>query len=102
MNWNTEWKPFALITVGFLVCFYLPVGAIPFDNPLVEAARLVKWCAREHVLLCLVPAFFVAGAIAVFVGKTSVLKYLCTGANKVLAYAVESVLGSLLAVCSCT
>ena len=102
MTWKTEWKSFALIAGVFLFCYYLPVRLIPFDNALTEALRLVKWYAREHVILCLVPAFFIAGAIAVFVSKTSVLKYLGAGANKLLAYGVASVSGAILAVCSCT
>jgi hypothetical protein len=54
------------------------------------------------VLLCLVPAFFIAGAIAVFVSQASVMKYLGAGAKKVRAYGVASVSGTVLAVCSCT
>jgi hypothetical protein len=54
------------------------------------------------VLLCLVPAFFIAGAIGVFVSRASVMKYLGARANKVLAYGVASVSGTILAVCSCT
>jgi len=63
---------------------------------------LVKWYAREHVLLCLVPAFFIAGAISVFVSKASVMKYFGAKANKILSYGVASVSGTILAVCSCT
>ncbi len=73
-----------------------------FDNALLEAFQLVKWYAQEHVLLCLVPAFFIAGAIGVFVSQTSVMKYLGPKANKILAYGVASVSGTILAVCSCT
>jgi uncharacterized membrane protein YraQ (UPF0718 family) len=62
----------------------------------------VKWYAREHVVLCLVPAFFIAGAISAFVGQASVMKYLGAGANRFLAYGVASVSGTVLAVCSCT
>jgi len=102
MNWKEEWKPLALIAGTFLVCFYLPVGSQRFDNAVMEALQLVKWYAREHVLLCLVPAFFIAGAISVFVSQASVMKYLGARANKVLAYGVASVSGSVLAVCSCT
>jgi uncharacterized membrane protein YraQ (UPF0718 family) len=68
----------------------------------MESLHLVKWYAQEHVLLCLVPAFFIAGAIGAFVSQASVMKYLGAGANKVLAYGVASVSGTLLAVCSCT
>ncbi len=102
MNWKHEWKNLALIAGVFLGCFYLPVGTARFDNAVMESLRLVKWYAREHVLLCLVPAFFIAGAISVFVSQASVMKYLGAKANKVLAYGVASVSGTILAVCSCT
>jgi uncharacterized membrane protein YraQ (UPF0718 family) len=102
MNWKDEWKKLAFIIGAFLVCFYLPVGTTRFDNAILEAFYLVKWYAREHVLLCLVPAFFIAGAIGVFISQESVMKYLGAKANKVLAYGVASVSGTILAVCSCT
>jgi len=102
MNWRKEWKPLALIIGLFLACFYLPVGIPRFDNAITESFELVKWYAREHVILCLIPAFFIAGAIGVFVSQASVMKYLGAKANKVLAYAVASVSGTILAVCSCT
>ncbi|MBI2431749.1 MAG: permease [Candidatus Hydrogenedentes bacterium] len=102
MLWKTEWKAAAGILAVFLACFYLPVGAPRFDNAVMESLHLVKWYAQEHVLLCLVPAFFIAGAISVFISQASVMKYLGAGANKVLAYAVASVSGTILAVCSCT
>ena len=102
MNWKKEWKPLALIVVVFLACFYLPVGTRRFDRAAMESLQLVKWYAREHVLLCLVPAFFIAGAIAAFVSQASVMKYLGARANKVVAYGVASVSGAILAVCSCT
>ena len=102
MDLRAEWKPLVVIAAVFLACFYLPVGAPRFDNAIMEALQLVKWYAREHVLLCLVPAFFIAGAIAVFVSQASVMKYLGAKANKVLAYGVASVSGTILAVCSCT
>jgi len=102
MDWKKEWKPLLIIAASFLVCFFIPVGMARFDNAVLEAIHLVKWYAREHVLLCLVPAFFIAGAIAVFVSQASVMKYLGAKANKVLSYGVASVSGSVLAVCSCT
>jgi len=102
VNWKNEWKKLALIAAVFLACFYLPVGTRRFDGAVMESLHLVKWYAREHVLLCLVPAFFIAGAIGVFVSQASVMKYLGARANKVLAYGVASVSGSVLAVCSCT
>lgn len=102
MNWKSEWKKFVLVAGIFLACFYLPVGFTRFNSAVMEALHLVKWYAREHVLLCLVPAFFIAGAISVFVSQASVMKYLGARANKVLAYGVASVSGTILAVCSCT
>ena len=100
--WQDEWKPLALITGVFLVCFYIPVGNARFDNAVMEAFHLVKWYAQEHVLLCLVPAFFIAGAIGVFVSQEGVMKYLGPTASKWIAYPVASVSGTVLAVCSCT
>ena len=102
MDWKREWKPLAAIAAVFLIFFYLPLGNIRFTGALMEAFYLAKWYAREHVLLCLIPAFFIAGAIAVFVSQGSVMKYLGARANKILSYGVASVSGSILAVCSCT
>lgn len=97
-----EWKKFLYIVAAFVACFYLPVENLRFTNAIFEALALVKWYAREHVLLCLVPAFFIAGAISVFVSQASVMKYFGAKANKFLAYSVASVSGTILAVCSCT
>ncbi len=102
MHWRSEWKKLIVIAGVFLAFFYLPVGTGRFDNAIMEALHLTKWYAREHVLLCLIPAFFIAGAIAVFVSQASVMKYLGAKANKILAYGVASVSGAILAVCSCT
>ncbi len=102
MSIKQHWKKITIIIAVFLGCFYLPVGTLRFDNAILESLQLVKWYAREHVLLCLVPAFFIAGAISVFVSQNSVMKYLGAGANKILAYGVASISGSILAVCSCT
>ncbi len=102
MDWKKEWKPLAVIVAVFLACFYLPVGSSRFDNAIMESLHLVKWYAQEHVLLCLIPAFFIAGAITVFISQASVMRYLGAGANKILAYGVASVSGTILAVCSCT
>lgn len=102
MDWKSEWKKLVVIAGVFLAFFYLPVGTERFDNAVMEALHLAKWYAQEHVLLCLIPAFFIAGAIAVFVSQGSVMKYLGAKANKILAYGVASVSGTILAVCSCT
>jgi uncharacterized membrane protein YraQ (UPF0718 family) len=91
-----------LMLAAFGACFYLPVESLPFRNPVFESLALVRWYAREHVLLCLVPAFFIAGAIAVFISQASVIKYFGAKANKILAYSVASISGTILAVCSCT
>lgn len=93
---------FLLIVGIFLGCYYLPIESARFNNAIFEALALTKWYAREHVLLCLVPAFFIAGAISVFVSKASVIKYFGARANKFLSYGVASVSGTILAVCSCT
>ena len=102
MNWKNEWKPLALAAAVFSTLFFLPVGSERFDRAVLEAFHLAKWYAREHILLCLVPAFFIAGAIAVFVSQASVMKYLGAGAKKTVAYGVSAVSGTILAVCSCT
>jgi len=99
---KSEWKSLVVIVVAFAALFFLPVGESRFDNAVLEALHLAKWYAQEHVILCLIPAFFIAGAIAVFVSQASVMKYLGAGAKKVLAYGVASVSGTILAVCSCT
>jgi uncharacterized protein len=101
-----EWKALGLIVGGFLLTYYLPAEALqsmlPMPVAVAEALLLARWYAREHVLLCLVPAFFIAGAIGVFVSQGAVMRYLGAGARKTLAYGVASVSGSILAVCSCT
>lgn len=102
MEWKKEWKGLTIIIGCFLVIFFLPVGIKRFDNAILEAFELAKWYAREHVVLCLIPAFFIAGAIAVFIQQEAVIRYLGAEANKIIAYSVASVSGSILAVCSCT
>ncbi|MFH1616379.1 MAG: permease [Planctomycetota bacterium] len=102
MDWKKEWKKLAVIVAVFLACFYLPVRSDRFVNGVMESLHLVKWYAQEHVLLCLIPAFFIAGAISVFVSQASVMKYLGAKASKVLAYGVAAISGTILAVCSCT
>ncbi len=97
-----EWKILGWFVGLFLVLYYLPVETARFQGALIEAFKLAKWYAREHVLLCLVPAFFIAGAIGVFVSQTAVMKYFGPKASKWLSYSVASVSGTILAVCSCT
>ena len=92
-----------LLIVGVFVAAYYT----PWTHPVIrqsgmEAFLMLQEYAREHVLTCLIPAFFIAGAIAVFVSQGSVLKYFGAQANKILSYSVASVSGTILAVCSCT
>lgn len=90
------------LAATFVALYFLPVGTPRFDAALLESFQLAKWYAREHVLLCLVPAFFIAGAIGVFVSQAAVMKYLGAAAPRPLAYGVASISGTVLAVCSCT
>jgi len=97
-----EWTKFGLIVVVFLAAYY-----IPWDHPVIrqsglESFMMLQEYARQHVLTCLIPAFFIAGAIAVFVSQASVLKYFGAAANRILSYSVASISGTVLAVCSCT
>lgn len=102
IDWKSEWKILAWMAAAFAVVFWLPVGWPRFDGAVTEALALTKWYAREHVLLCLVPAFFIAGAVASFISQAAVMKYLGPKAPKMVAYGVASISGTILAVCSCT
>lgn len=102
MTLRREAKSLAVAIGAFVAFYHLPVGNARFDGAVHEALALTRWYAREHVLLCLVPAFFIAGGISVFVSQASVMRYLGAGARKVTAYGVASVSGTVLAVCSCT
>ncbi len=86
----------------FAACWLLPVDNEPFWGALHGSLSLTRWYAREHVLLCLVPAFFIAGAIGVFVSQGAVMRYLGPSASKIVAYPVAAASGTILAVCSCT
>lgn len=94
-------KLIIFITV-FLIIYFVPLSGIRIQNAILEAFFMLKDYAREHVLFCLIPAFFIAGAITIFISKEAVIKYFGPKANKVLAYGVASVSGTILAVCSCT
>lgn len=98
---------FGLIAAVFLAAFFFPVTLLPagggrLGQGLVESVHMLHEYARDHVLLCLVPAFFIAGAISVFVSQDAVMKYLGPRAPKWAAYSVAAVSGTILAVCSCT
>lgn len=86
----------------FAAIYFMPWDAPRVSNAVLEGFRMLGDYAREHVLLCLVPAMFIAGAIGVFLNKQSVMKYLGPSAPKAVSYAVASVSGAILAVCSCT
>ena len=101
-RWKAEWRVLLLVIGGFLAIYYLPASVPRFQSAMTESMELARWYAREHVLTCLLPAFFIAGAIAVFVSQASVMKYLGPSASKPLAYGVGAVSGTILAVCSCT
>ncbi|MCB1694837.1 MAG: permease [Pseudomonadales bacterium] len=91
-----------LMLASFLVIYFLPAGNARFDNAVLEGIRLTHWYAQEHVILCLLPAFIIAGAMAVYISEGSVLRHLGPQASKPIALGVASVSGTLLAVCSCT
>ena len=97
-----EWRLFVGLAAAFGALYFLPVGQPRFDGAVMEALELTRWYAREHVILCLLPAFWIAGAIAAFVSSASVMRYLGPAAPKPLAYGVGSISGGILAVCSCT
>jgi len=92
-----------LIFIGvFLLLYFVPLSGLRIQSAILEGFFMLKDYAREHVLFCLIPALFIAGAITIFVSKEAVVKYFGAKANKILAYCVASVSGTILAVCSCT
>jgi len=97
-----EWKIFAAFVVVFVACYTLPLSSTRVIAAILEAFKMVQWYARNHTLACVVPALFIAGGIITFLSKEAVLRYLGPGANKVAAYSVASVSGTVLAVCSCS
>ena len=96
-----RWKLLMIILV-FMAAYYVPWASPVIRRSGLEAFMMLQEYAREHVLTCLIPAFFIAGAISVFVSQASVLKYFGATARKILSYSVASVSGTVLAVCSCT
>jgi uncharacterized membrane protein YraQ (UPF0718 family) len=102
METKKEIKILIWIAVIFGAAFFLPIESARFNTAIAATFDLVKWYAQEHVILCLLPAFFIAGVISIFVSQGSVLKYFGANAKKWLAYTVASVSGTILAVCSCT
>ena len=102
MERKKELKILLWIVIIFAAAFFLPIDSVRFNTAIDATFDLAKWYAREHVILCLLPAFFIAGVISVFVSQGSVLRYFGANAKKWLAYTVASVSGTILAVCSCT
>ena len=94
-------KIFIIIAV-FAFFYFIPFSNSKISNALMESLFMAQDYARQHVLTCLIPAFFIAGAIAIFISQKNVIKYFGVGANKFLSYTVASVSGTILAVCSCT
>ncbi len=97
-----ERKALLVLILIFLAAYFIPFSRLNVQNALLEAFLMMQEYARQHVLLCLIPAFFIAGAISVFIRKESVIRLLGPKANKPLAYGTASISGSILAVCSCT
>lgn len=102
MEWKKEIKILFWITAFFLGAYFMPLEQIQFREAISAMLDLANWYAREHVILCLLPAFFIAGVISVFVSQGAIMKYFGAKAKKWLAYTVASVSGTILAVCSCT
>jgi len=97
-----QWKIFGVLLVIFLVAYFLPLSNSEVTGAIIEAFKLLQWYARNHTLACVVPALFIAGAIITFLSQASVMRYLGPRSNKLAAYSVASVSGTILAVCSCS
>jgi uncharacterized membrane protein YraQ (UPF0718 family) len=102
MEWKKEIKILFWMVAVFIFAYFMPVEGIRFREAILAMFDLTKWYAREHVILCLLPAFFIAGVISVFISQAAVLKYFGAKAKKWVAYTVAAVSGTILAVCSCT
>lgn len=102
METKQEIKSLIWIIAVFLFAYFLPIDSEAFTGAIFASLDLARWYAREHVVLCLLPAFFIAGVISVFVSQGSIIKYFGAGAKKWVAYLIASVSGTILAVCSCT
>jgi len=97
-----QWKIFAAFVSIFLIAYYLPLANLKVTAAILEAFKMLQWYARNHTLACVVPALFIAGGIITFLSKEAVLRHLGPKANKIEAYSVASVSGTVLAVCSCS
>lgn len=101
-EWRTDGRTLLLLTVVFLAALWIPFDAPRVGGAVHEAFALLQGYAREHVILCLLPALLIAGALAVFISQGAVIRLLGNGAHKGIAYGIASVSGTILAVCSCT
>ncbi|NMB46655.1 MAG: permease [Firmicutes bacterium] len=99
---HPELKSFALLLAIFLGAYFIPFGDPSVGRAILEGFYMLQEYAREHVLSCLIPALFIAGAISNFISQGNVIRYLGAQAPKWLTYSVASVAGAVLAVCSCT
>ncbi len=102
MEWKNEIKILFWIAFFFLLAYFMPLENLRFQQAIDATLDLTHWYAREHVILCLLPAFLIAGVISVFVSQASILQYFGAHAKKWLAYTIAAVSGTILAVCSCT
>ncbi len=102
MKLKSEQKGFIYIFFSILICYFLPLPSSGFVNPPIEGLRLVKEYAHKHIVLCLLPALFISGAITTCLDSSVFLKYLWRKGNKFIAYTIAAISGTFLTVCSCT
>jgi uncharacterized protein len=99
---KSDWTILSIIIAVFALFYFVPYNSEWFNTSIIGGVNLLNEYAKQHVLTCLIPALFIAGAIIVFIQKDKVLKFLGPGAKKYLSYSIASVSGAILAVCSCT
>ncbi|MGL6197153.1 MAG: permease [Thermoguttaceae bacterium] len=99
---NRELKIFLALLAIFLTAYFMPIGLPKVQDAILDAFRMLQWYAIYHTLACVVPAMFIAGAIATFLSKETILRHLGPKANPIEAYGVASISGTILAVCSCS
>lgn len=97
-----ERQKLLLLISLFLGAYFIPIHRAGFQSAVLESFWMLREYAREHILTCLVPAFFIAGAIAAFLSGQAVMKYLGPKAGRWISYPVAAASGTILAVCSCT
>ena len=102
MSESKLWKSIGLVLAAVAFALFVPVGWRRFDHAVLEALHMLRDFARAHILLSLLPALVIAGAIATFINRQAIIRYLGPDSNKAAAYGIASVGGAVLAVCSCT